>query len=113
MEIVVDIGLLWQIFGVLLVLLAQVRFVYRVWRKYGDMRKWFLKMLQVMRMGDEEMMEWSNEKLEEKFPEKWALASYLREDIWTTAIGLVVTLIGLLFELSKLTLVLVFSLCAL
>ncbi len=58
-------------------------------------------MLMVARMSDET----NEEALKKDQPEKWALAGYLRDNIRDSAIGLVVTFTGLLFELSKLSLV--------
>lgn len=47
----------------------------------------------------EKLRRLSEAKLKETYPEWWTLAEYLSENLWTTAIGLVVTFLGLLFEL--------------
>lgn len=111
MEIASDtIGLFLQIIGILIVLLSQISFGIRAWRKFGSLRKVFFAMAGTVRIGSggtaEEFKKRREEELKETFPELWNLASYLREDIWVTAIGLIVTLIGLLFEISHLTLTL-------
>lgn len=105
-----QVGLFFQIFGVLIVLFSQVWFGCKAWRKYGGLKKAFFVLLSVARiMGDElftegkldveKLRKLPEEMFKDTFPEKWILASYLREDLWTTAIGLVVTLLGLFLEL--------------
>lgn len=63
----------------------------------------FLEWIRTTRIGETEGK--SDEYLKKTFPEDWAFASYLRDDLWITAIGLVITLIGLICELSSLALV--------
>jgi len=93
------IGLFLQILGVLAVLLSQVRFVYKSWRKFRNLKKAFFVMVSVCRVTDErKVKEISEEELEKTYPEWWALATYLSEDIRDTAIGLLLTLIGLVIE---------------
>jgi len=99
-----QIGLLLEIFGVLIVLLSQVWFGYRA-RKFGGLRKTFMGWIGPVRLGAGETEGKSDEYLKKTFPELWAIASYLRGDLWTTAIGLLITLIGLICELSSLTLI--------
>jgi len=98
-----QVGLFLQIIGVLIVLLSQAWFGYRAWRKFRGLRRMFIEWIHPARIGETEGK--SDEYLKKTFPEEWAFASYLREDIWFTAIGLVVTLIGLICELSSLTLI--------
>lgn len=107
MEIVFDIGLLFQILGVLIVLISQVRFVYKSRKKSGSLKKAFFWMVSAMRVRDErKIRERSEEELKKKFPEWWTLAEYLHENIRDTAVGLMLTLVGLVFEWLKLTLTL-------
>jgi len=102
-----DVGLLFQISGLLLALVSQVVFGWRAWRKFGGMRKGFFSMLGPVRIGaggePSKIKGVSNEHLKKNFPELWDFASYLRADIWTTAIGLLITFFGLVFEWLKLT----------
>ena len=63
----------------------------------------FIEWIHSARIGETEGK--SDEYLKKTFREEWAFASYLREDLWTTAIGLIITLIGLICELSSLTLI--------
>lgn len=100
-----QVGLLLQLGGVLLVLFSQVWFGYKARRKFGGLRKAFFWMIGIVRIGSGETEGLSEEYLKKTFPELWTFASFLREDIWTTAIGLVITVIGLLLELSSLTLI--------
>lgn len=107
MEIVLDVGLLLQILGVLIVLISQVWFVYKSRKEAGSLKKAFFWMVSAMRVMDGRIIrEWSEEELKKKFPEWWTLAEYLHENIRDTAIGLMLTLIGLVFEWLKLTLTL-------
>jgi len=99
-----QVGLLLEIIGVLIVLLSQVRFGYRT-RKFGGLRRYFITIIGPVRLGAGETEEQSDDYLKETFPELWTFASYLREDIWTAAIGLAVTLVGLILELFNLTLI--------
>jgi len=96
------IGELLQILGVLIVLLSQVRFGYKAWRKCGGLKKTFFAMISNVRVGGhdcEKLKELPEEYLKEMFPEWWTLDEYLSEDIWVTAIGLVVTVIGLIIAM--------------
>jgi len=97
-------GLLLEIIGVLIVLFSQVWFGYKA-RKIGGLRRIFFRMVGPVRVGAGETEGLSDEYLKKTFPELWAFASYLREDIWTTTIGLAITLVGLILELSSLTLI--------
>ena len=100
-----QVGLFLQMVGVLLVLFSQVWFGYKNWRKFGGLRKAFFWMIGSVRLDAGNPEGKSEEYLKKSFPELWAFASFLREDIWTTAIGLLITVIGLLVELSSLTLI--------
>lgn len=106
------IGEVLQIFGVAIVLLSQVLFGYKAWRKCGSMKKTFFAMISVARLKGEELLtkekddyeklkKQSDEYLKKTFPEWYTLADYLSKDIWITAIGLVVTLIGLIIALFE------------
>jgi hypothetical protein len=100
-----QVGLFLQIIGVLIVLLSQAWFGYRTWRRFRGLRRTFMGWIGPVRMGAGETEGKSDEYLKKTFPELWAFASYLREDLWTTVIGLVITLIGLICELSSLALI--------
>lgn len=96
------VGEVLQIIGVAIVLCSQARFWFRARGKCGSLEKAFFEMISVVRVRDDrKITEVSEEELEEKFPEWWTLAEYLSEDIKTTAIGLVVTLIGLVIALFE------------
>lgn len=93
-----QLGLLFQLGGVLLVLIGQVIFAYRAWRKFGGLRRAFFWMIGSVRIGAGETKGEADEYLKKTFPELWAFASFFRDDIWITAIGLVVTMVGLILE---------------
>ena len=106
------IGELLQVFGVAVVLLSQVLFGYKAWRKCGSMKKTFFAMISVVRVkGDdllteeeddyEKLKKQTDKYLKKTYQEWYTLADYLSKDIWITAIGLVVTLIGLIIALFK------------
>jgi len=75
-------------------------------RACGGMQKAFFAIISVVRVGSDEMTDQeklkklSKEDLEKTFPEWWTLAGYLSKDIRDSAIGLAVTLAGLLIELG-------------
>ena len=93
------LGSIFQIFGVLIVLLSQVWFGYKAWRKYGSIEKAFFEFLSVTRVRSKDTIKNSKDELKKTFPEWWTLAEYLSNDLRTTGIGLVVTLIGLMLSL--------------
>lgn len=93
------LGSLFQIFGVLIVLLSQVWFGYKAWRKYGCLEKAFFEFLSVTRVRDKDTIKNSKEELKKTFPEWFTLAEYLSNDLRITGIGLVVTLIGLILSM--------------
>jgi hypothetical protein len=106
------LGELLQIIGVMIVLLSQVLFGYRAWRKCGSMKKTFFAMISVGRVVGEELLtkgKYDDEKLKKQtddhlkktFPEWYTLAEYLSSDIWITVVGLVVTLVGLAIALLE------------
>ncbi len=98
-----QVGLTLQVLGVLLVLLSQAVFAIRARKKYGSLKKAFFEMVSHIRIRDERpVRERSEEDLKKKFPEWWAFVEFLTEDIWITAIGLLITLLGLLIEMSAL-----------
>jgi hypothetical protein len=105
MEIMIDMDLLFQILGVLIVLISQARFVYKSRKESGSLKKAFFEMVSVVRVR-ENVKETPEEELKKTYPEWWALADYLSENIRDTAIGLMFTLVGLVFEGLKLTLTL-------
>ncbi len=98
-----QIGLLLEIFGILIVLLSQMLLGVKVW-KSGGLRRFFMSIIGPVRLGAGGTEGRSDEYLKKTFPELWTFASYLREDILTTSVGLVVTLVGLILELFNLTL---------
>jgi len=99
-----QIGILLEIVGVLIVLFSQVLLGFRV-RKSGGLRRFLMSIIGPVRVGAGTTEGQSDEYLKKHFPELWAFASLLRDDIWTTTFGLVVTLIGLILELFNGTLI--------
>lgn len=95
-------GEILQIIGVAVVLCSQARFWLRAREKCGSLEKAFFEMISTTRVRDDrKVTERSEKELEKKFPEWWALSTYLSEDIRTTIVGLVVTLIGLVIALFE------------
>lgn len=101
-----QIGLTLQILGVFVVFLSQVVFGYRAWRKCGSLRKAFFAMISIIRITSDKVTDpkklkgQTEEWLEKTYPEWWALSGYLSQDIRDSAIGLAITLAGLLIELG-------------
>ena len=89
------LGPLFQIFGVLIVLLSQVWFGYKAWRKYGSLETAFFEFLSVIRVRGKDTLKKPKKELKKTYSAWYTLAEYLFNGLRITGIGLVITMIGL------------------
>ena len=96
-----NIDIFLQTLGVVIVLLSQVHFIWKGYRKWGSLKK-FLLDLTCPRLGHgkEKLKKLSKEELNKEF-RKFYLANWLYDDIIYSMIGLALTFLGLLISLIK------------
>lgn len=94
-----QIGLTLQILGVVLILGAQILFLWKLRKKWKDLKIGFLDVIATRLMpSDEELRSMSESERKRTF-EKFPLALWLRSNFAESIIGLLLTLVGLLVEL--------------
>jgi len=93
------IGLYLQILGIIVILIPQIHFFGKLWKKWKNLKKGCLDVA-ATRWGisDEELAEMTKEEINDKF-KKFPLAGWLYDDIKISLFGLSITLFGLFVEL--------------
>lgn len=94
-----QIGLILQILGVVIILIAQFHFLWKLWRKWKNLNLGFLDIVATRVMSsDEKLKAMTKKELSELF-KKFPLALWLRSNFMESIAGLSLTLSGLLIEL--------------
>lgn len=96
-----SIGLVLQAMGVVIILISQAVFLFRVRRKWGSLKKAFLDLTSPrFAIDDEKLAEMPKTKLREAF-KVFPLAKFLYDDFIISVVGLLCTLLGILLPLLK------------
>jgi len=96
-----NIDIFLQTLGVTIVLLSQVHFIWKGYRKWGSLKKFLLDLTcPQLGHGEEKLKKLSKEELNKDF-KRFYLANWLYDDIIYSMIGLALTFLGLLISLIR------------
>ena len=95
------IGTVFQLIGILIILISQVEFWFRTHKEYGSLQKAFLSMsFPKVGLEKEKLKRLSMDELKE-IVDKLPLAGLLYEDFKISVIGIFFTLIGMIIALIE------------